>query len=893
MTLRQTRFSVNADDFNVLNTLESGSVKKHGSFEEFNLIPKPGKLYFTTRAISARVNRNYDGFPSQELKKAHRTFIRRPYFVNHANTDHTRTRGIILDSIYKENGNDKYIKLLCGINANAFPRLAGEIAKGNLDGVSMGVDVERTICSYCHNVAKAPEDFCNHVLYMKGQTLVRPTKNGGREDVLVFESCYGLNFFELSSVFDPADETALVQEVLLPRMAKTAQTTPALSEGKGTGLNKLSFGESTAPPRVNTLRDETNCPQCGDDGFDGSTCQWCGYNAPPGELQDPDLGLAKKIEQGQEDIPSDDMGGEVPPGGGGLADAISETIENLEGLFELEQVVQQFAQGIAPTDSAPILDEGIGEEQPPAFGEEVPGEEVPGEELSEEEIPGEENPGDFPQDNMDTMENDGVSPVEDEDEIPTLQGENPPTEEESVEAPVGTDEIPEEGPVGMPPENTDSDQQVVDLEQQVQDLVDGVEQLVKELSGDSDSGTGEGENPEMPRTTSRQRTPALSSASSADRVANAQRRLEEAQKRLADLSKNVVPHDGEEAIADTPPGESGTSSTDAERSSEDFRTNVQDLDANPSTQEREMKPDKREPVEVTTRSVAKVKEAHRRLGSQDIVAILAYCDKKYAAVDLGTALAKASYDFARKNKISSRSVLAQVLTAATKSQEKLSSADRKSLAAMNELFVRRVKAEENNDVYDMMSNKDNLQAAKPTDRVDVEAPVLNDTNDYAQASQFDPAKFDNNRGSDIAKPDDVNTMNWWPGEKPTVHSNYTANTNTNSVTASTPIKPKTASIQKASAVDAIKLAETYIDLGVISADLKFDKIAEFEGMTKEHVQQQQLALDAVRRATASANQRPRGIVPRAAAGHRPVPQMGRAASYSQSSPADDAVFLAL
>ena len=63
-------------------------------------------------------------------------------------------------------------------------------------------------------------------------------------------------------------------------------------------------------------------------------------------------------------------------------------------------------------------------------------------------------------------------------------------------------------------------------------------------------------------------------------------------------------------------------------------------------------------------------------------------------------------------------------------------------------------------------------------------------------------------------------------------------------------------------------------------------------MPKSAIQQQQFALDAVRRAIAHNGQKPRGVVPRAAAGHRPVPQMGRAASYDPS-PVDDVTWLAL
>jgi hypothetical protein len=57
-----------------------------------------GYLYIRTRAISSRVNKNNDGWPSQELAKGYKTFVGRPLFVDHNNDDPKRTRGVILDA---------------------------------------------------------------------------------------------------------------------------------------------------------------------------------------------------------------------------------------------------------------------------------------------------------------------------------------------------------------------------------------------------------------------------------------------------------------------------------------------------------------------------------------------------------------------------------------------------------------------------------------------------------------------------------------------------------------------------------------------------------------------------------------------------------------------------
>lgn len=243
---------------------------------------KPEYLYSVVRAISARVNQNFDGFPSGELKKAYATFRGKPVFVNHHNDDHRRTRGMIVDSAYHEDGNDKYVKLLIEIDARNFPRLASKIASGELDSVSMGTDVEFTRCSYCNNVAYEIDDFCSHVRNSKGKRLARKNPDGSIDRVLVYESCHGLNFFEISYVFDPADETAIGQRVLLPRKAASMQ--------------KRALGELTAPGVVDTLRQDVPCPQCGDPTFNGDTCEVCQYVRPPEEYQDPDTMKSRVLQ---------------------------------------------------------------------------------------------------------------------------------------------------------------------------------------------------------------------------------------------------------------------------------------------------------------------------------------------------------------------------------------------------------------------------------------------------------------------------------------------------------------------------------------------------------------------------------------------------------------------
>jgi hypothetical protein len=173
---------------------------------------QPGMIYTQVRAISARINQNYDAWPSEELKKSFRTFLGKPVFVNHQNFDPEKARGRVVAARYREAGNDKYVEVIQEIDAVRFPKLAKEIHEGGMDSVSMGVEAGFTKCSVCDNKATDISDMCDHVKHHKGETL-RHAKTG--EPTLVYENCFKLGFFELSYVFDPADETAVVSRVVV------------------------------------------------------------------------------------------------------------------------------------------------------------------------------------------------------------------------------------------------------------------------------------------------------------------------------------------------------------------------------------------------------------------------------------------------------------------------------------------------------------------------------------------------------------------------------------------------------------------------------------------------------------------------------------------------------
>lgn len=166
---------------------------------------REGMLYMSVRAISAIVNLNYDGWPAEELEKSYKTFINDPIFVDHHSAVSDRARGMVIDAQYVETEDDQFIDLLMEIDYETFPALGNEIVSGGLDSVSMGADVEETECSVCGNIAFGMLDICDHVKHMKGEVI---------DGSLVYEICRGIDFYEISLVFEPADITALAKKVV-------------------------------------------------------------------------------------------------------------------------------------------------------------------------------------------------------------------------------------------------------------------------------------------------------------------------------------------------------------------------------------------------------------------------------------------------------------------------------------------------------------------------------------------------------------------------------------------------------------------------------------------------------------------------------------------------------
>jgi hypothetical protein len=253
----------------------------------FKYDPKPGFLYVRSRAISSRCNDNFDEFPADEIEKAYATFVGKPVFVNHNNSNHRRMRGVCIDAALHKDANpdgspDTWVEVLMEIDAVKFPKLAEAILKGHIDRTSMGTDVAYSLCSFCGNRATTPLEYCAHIPKLKGKRIRRTTASGEKQDILVREICHGLRFFENSVlVEEPADPTAyflgvetaglqtaaaLIAEADSADMSGTVDTT-------GTGGTCPASGTQAPSGVTNT---HVPCHVCGWPVFVG----WRGEYAP-------------------------------------------------------------------------------------------------------------------------------------------------------------------------------------------------------------------------------------------------------------------------------------------------------------------------------------------------------------------------------------------------------------------------------------------------------------------------------------------------------------------------------------------------------------------------------------------------------------------------------------
>lgn len=163
-------------------------------------------LWIKVKAIEAdKENDNGDYFSRDEILKAYKTFEGVPVFTNHENSKVENAKGKVVLAEWDEDTGSVFCTMFVDRDAN--PSLCRAIEEGYVTDVSMGTQVDYSICSVCKQKAYTADNYCDHVKTMKGRNI------GGRK---VYEENYGLKFIELSVVTDGACEDCTIREVIEP-----------------------------------------------------------------------------------------------------------------------------------------------------------------------------------------------------------------------------------------------------------------------------------------------------------------------------------------------------------------------------------------------------------------------------------------------------------------------------------------------------------------------------------------------------------------------------------------------------------------------------------------------------------------------------------------------------
>lgn len=157
-------------------------------------------------------------FNVQQGRPAYKTFAGKPTFKEHANQDHTKAKGIILDSFLRPMPPGYSPKLARLIMLLAFDRtrdkvLAESILAGH-NTYSMGMYYDSYTCSVCgHTVHQDSMQLCSHT---KPNLPTYFHKESGK---LCYRMCHNITGFECSHVGDPAFISAInrPEHILDPR----------------------------------------------------------------------------------------------------------------------------------------------------------------------------------------------------------------------------------------------------------------------------------------------------------------------------------------------------------------------------------------------------------------------------------------------------------------------------------------------------------------------------------------------------------------------------------------------------------------------------------------------------------------------------------------------------
>lgn len=202
--------------------------------------------YVITPETAKYINNNNDAWERKLLLGCYKTFVGGENYVEHIQIPQL-SKGKIVDAVARDIGESVYVDILVA-TSKKFNDLINKIKTGGMNTLSMGCQVEYTICTKCGSVAEDEVQLCPCIRYEKGNTFI--DKLGAPRIIAElcghFKDPNSCKFIEASWVKNPAFAGAVLRNILTPSQAgqvgdqlKTA-VDMALKEISKTGTQRVA-----------------------------------------------------------------------------------------------------------------------------------------------------------------------------------------------------------------------------------------------------------------------------------------------------------------------------------------------------------------------------------------------------------------------------------------------------------------------------------------------------------------------------------------------------------------------------------------------------------------------------------------------------------------------------
>jgi len=182
--------------------------------------------YRVTSDTDKYINNNLDCWSRDVLLMSYQTFIGAHNFQEHVQIEDL-SKGRVIDAVARDIGDSVYVDILVATDRKN-TELVKAIESGQMGTMSMGCQVDGTICTKCGNWAVDETEMCPHIRYEKGNVFY--DENGGKHRIAELcghediEPTGGVTFIEASWVDMPAFTGAVMRNILSPEEGKVACT---------------------------------------------------------------------------------------------------------------------------------------------------------------------------------------------------------------------------------------------------------------------------------------------------------------------------------------------------------------------------------------------------------------------------------------------------------------------------------------------------------------------------------------------------------------------------------------------------------------------------------------------------------------------------------------------